>query len=647
MDGSQASVPASSEVAYKNPRARRPAIHQNNFLKSTIMCGIVGYIGPKDALPIILEGLQKLEYRGYDSAGVALYEDGKIVIKRAKGKLSALRELVKDRPSDKISNIGLGHTRWATHGKPSEENAHPHTAGRVSVIHNGIVENYAELKSELLKEGRKFLSETDTEITAHLYDRELEKGIEPRIAFTNVCKRLVGSYALLALDSKDPNRIMVAKTATPIIIGVGEGEAIIASDIPAVLEHTKKIIILEDGDIAEVTAEGISIENNGVPITREVKVITWDAITAQKGGFKHYMIKEIHEQPSAIADTLRGRFLESQTQIDLSELSLDKDYIKQAKRIVLLACGTAWHACLIAKFYIENIAKIPCEVDYASEFRYRNPIINKDNLVIAVSQSGETADTVAAIELANKTAKTFSVCNVIGASLTRKVADTLYTRAGPEISVASTKAFTTQLTALYLLAVGLAKVKGAISASEEKKLVEDVLTLPKAFEEGLKLEKSIEKIAKKFYSARDYLFLGRGVCYPIALEGALKLKELSYIHAEGYPAGEMKHGPISLIDEKLPVVVMLQRDDILFPKILSNLREVESRGGKIIAITDSTDISDLKLYCDTVIETPYISPLLSPIIMTLPLQFLSYYVAVFNGTDVDLPRNLAKSVTVE
>lgn len=612
------------------------------------MCGIVGYIGNRDALPVILDSLQKLEYRGYDSAGIALYEDGKVVVSRAKGKLGILRDNLQKNLRSNISHLGLGHTRWATHGKPSEENAHPHSAGRVSLIHNGIIENYAQLKTQLIKEGRKFLSETDTEIVAHIYDRELQSGLLPLDAFRKTCSLLKGSYALLAIDSQNPDRILVAKTATPIVVGIGEGESLVASDIPAVLETTKKVVILEDGDIAEIFADKIHIENNGKVVSRKINQITWDAVTAQKGGYKHYMLKEIFEQPLSISDTLRGRLGNNQSSVVLEdEIKLTDKHLRKIKRIILIACGTAWHSCLVAKFYIESLAGIPCEVDYASEFRYRSPLIDEDCLLIAVSQSGETADTVSATEIAVKKAASLAVCNVIGSSLTRRVNNTLYTRAGPEISVASTKAFTTQLTAIYLLATYLGRLNGKLSPEKEAKLVSDIVCLPTCIEKALELSKSCEKIAKRFYTASDYLFLGRGICYPIALEGALKLKEISYIHAEGYPAGEMKHGPISLIDEKMPVVVLLQKDDELFPKILSNLREVESRGGKIIAITDWENHEELGKYCSEVMEVPFISPLISPIIMTIPMQFLAYYVAVMNGTDVDLPRNLAKSVTVE
>ncbi len=611
------------------------------------MCGIVGYLGEKDALQVIIQGLEKLEYRGYDSAGVAIYEDGAVKVTRAIGKLNELKKLFRDRPEDKIAKLGIGHTRWATHGRPSENNAHPHTAGRVSLIHNGIIENYVELREELQKEGSVFKSETDTEIGAHLLNKFLAKGLKPYDALKQTCASIRGSYAFVAIDAKNPDRLLVAKNSTPIVIGIGEGEVVVASDVTAVLAVTRKVIILEDGDIAEITSDKIHIENGGKEIVRTPLTVTWDPVTAQKGGFKHFMMKEIYEQGQVVAETFRGRIELEKPGVSLPEIGITDSELKSIDRVVFVACGTAWHACLVGKFYFEALTGIPCEVDYASEFRYRKPVLTKNTLVIAVSQSGETADTLAAIELAGLTCKTLAICNVVGSSLARKVQSVVFTHAGPEISVASTKAFTTQLVALYMTAIALGQRKGTLVAAKARELIESLVHLPAVFGEALRCDKTVEILAKKFSGARDFLFLGRGICYPIALEGALKLKEISYIHAEGYPAGEMKHGPIALIDEKMPVVVVLQRSDVLFEKTVSNLREVESRGGKIIAITDATEHKALEGVCDTVIEMPFLSEFLSPVLLTIPLQLLAYHVAVHNGTDVDLPRNLAKSVTVE
>jgi len=611
------------------------------------MCGIVGYIGSRDAQPIVIDGLQKLEYRGYDSAGVAMFEGGAMRVTRAKGKLIALQEQLTKISRSGEAHVGLGHTRWATHGRPSEENAHPHTAGRVSLIHNGIVENYVELREELTKEGAVFTSETDTEIAAHLFNRELASGKEPLDAFRCTCNRLRGSFAILALDAEDPHHIFVAKTATPIVIGLGEGENFVASDIPAVLPHTRRVIILEDGDIAVVSKTEVHIENKGEVVTRQVQHVTWDPVTAQKGGFKHFMLKEIHEQGLAVSDTLLGKLEHNMSRIAIPEWSIKRDQLNAINRIVLVACGTAYYACLETKFFIESFARIPCEVDFASEFRYRQVILDERTLVIAISQSGETADTVAAIDKAATMSPTLAICNVLGSTLTRKVASTLYTHAGPEISVASTKAFSTQVVAGYLLALFLAQERGTFGENEIQEHAKLLMKIPAAIDEVLRDTSLVEEVAKATYRSKDYLFLGRGVCHPIALEGALKLKEISYIHAEGYPAGEIKHGPIALVDEGLPIVVLLQKHDGLFEKTLSNLREVESRGAQIIAITDMVGATELKKLARFTIEVPSISGLLSPLIMTVPLQLLAYHVAVLNGTDVDLPRNLAKSVTVE
>lgn len=611
------------------------------------MCGIVGYIGKRDALDVIIRGLEKLEYRGYDSAGVAVHEGGQVVVKRAQGKLAELKKILGSRSDSACAPIGIGHTRWATHGKPSEENAHPHTAGRVSLIHNGIIENYVELREELGKSGIKFKSETDTEIAAHLVNHFLEKGEDPFRAVKSACARIRGSYAFVVLDSEHCDRLIVAKNSTPIIVGLGEGEVFVASDIPAVLEYTRNVVVLEDGDIAEVKIDAFKVEHQGQAAVRTPQIITWDPVTAQKGGYKHYMLKEIHEQVEVLTDVLRGRIDFEKPDIDLSELPLTRAQAEKINRIILVACGTAWHACLVAKFYIEALSGVPCEVDYASEFRYRRPVFDERTMVIAVTQSGETADTLAALEMVRKSAHTLAICNVLGSSVTRKVDDLLFSRAGPEISVASTKAFTTQLVSAYLLAIHLGKLRGTLDSDRISEHVKPLINLPTAIDGALRTDSAVLKLARKFHGASDFLFLGRGLCYPIALEGALKLKEISYIHAEGYPAGEMKHGPIALISESMPVVVVLQREEQFFEKTLSNLREVESREGRIIAVTDTAGNAELRKLCEEVIEVPYISQWLSPVLLTIPLQLLAYHVAVLNGTDVDLPRNLAKSVTVE
>lgn len=611
------------------------------------MCGIVGYVGHRDALDILVGGLEALEYRGYDSAGVALYENGELKVTRSTGKLRELKKALAANPRTVESPIGIGHTRWATHGRPTETNAHPHSIGRVSLIHNGIIENYLELKAELQREGRVFKSETDTEVAAHLMERNLNSGMTPLDAMRAVCGQVRGSYAFLAIDAKCPDRIVVAKNSTPIVIGLGEGETLVASDIPAVLPHTRKIVILEDGDLAEIRADGITIENKGAIVTREPINITWDPVTAQKGGFKHFMLKEIYDQGRSLSDTIRGRFSPETGEVLLPELDGLVKLAKNIDRIVLVACGTAWHACLEGKFFLEAFARIPCEVDYASEFRYRTSLVNERTLVVAVSQSGETLDTLGALECASGKSPTLAVCNVVGASICRKADMVLYTHAGPEISVASTKAFTTQLVALELLALFLAQHRDTVSAEKRKSLLAQMVHLPEAVAETLKTDAQVATVAKSFYQARDFLFLGRGNCYPIALEGALKLKELSYIHAEGYPAGEMKHGPIALIDEKMPVVMVLQRSSALYEKTLSNLKEVEARGARVIVITDGDEGRDLGVPAEGVIHVTFVSDELSPLLLNVPLQFLAYHVAVLNGTDVDLPRNLAKSVTVE
>jgi glucosamine--fructose-6-phosphate aminotransferase (isomerizing) len=609
------------------------------------MCGIVGYIGKRNAAPLILESLKKLAYRGYDSAGIAVLHDGEITVRRCQGKLENLETLIARNPLRGM--VGIGHTRWATHGRPSETNAHPHRAGNLVVVHNGIIENYLELKDGLLKRGIKFSSETDTEIVAHLVAEKLDRGIDFLEAVRKSLKEIQGSYALLFLNQKDPTRLIVAKNSTPIVIGWGEGETFVASDVPALLDYTRKVTFLEDGELGEVSIGSLRLYNGkGKSIVRPSKEITWDTVAAQKGGFRHFMLKEIHEQPRAIADTVRGRLSLKDGEVSLEDIRLKTGPVKQIERIHLVACGTAWHACLVGKFMIEEIAGIPAEVDYGSEFRYRAPLVDSHSVLLMVSQSGETADTLAAVDIARqKKAGVWSICNVVDSSIARKSDGVLYTHAGPEISVASTKAFTTQLAALYLLAVALGRRNGHLSGPQAKRLLKDLLYLPSWIEEALKLEAEIEPLSRSLMESRDFLYLGRGINYPIALEGALKLKEISYIHAEGYPAGEMKHGPIALIDERMPVVVLLPRDRY-FQKTLGNLKEVESRGGKVIILSDGKGVP-LEASPFAVLTLSKASHFLTPIVMSVPLQLLAYYIAVQRGTDVDQPRNLAKSVTVE
>lgn len=611
------------------------------------MCGIVGYVGFRNALDVVISGLEKLEYRGYDSAGVAVVDGGSVVVTRSVGKLSELKSVLSKKGIQSASTIGIGHTRWATHGKPSENNAHPHSAGRVSLIHNGIIENYVELRGELEREGCVFKSETDTEIAAHLLNKYLSAGQTPMEALRTSCGRIRGSYAFVALDSAHTDTLLVAKTATPIVLGIGENECIVASDIPALLAYTRNVIVLEDGDLAEIKREKVKIFNNGKEIERQIQIISWDPVMAQKGGFKHFMLKEIHEQVQALSETTRGRINVDKGEVIFPELMAFKDDLAKVKRISLVACGTAWHACLVAKFYFESIAHIPCEVDYASEFRYRSPIIDNDSLIIAISQSGETADTLAAVEIALKKTSVLAVCNVLGSSLARKSTYTVFTQAGPEISVASTKAFTTQLVVCYMLAVFFGVLKKQVTKEEEGAFVRNLVKVPSVVADILKEEEKILNLAKKFHHAKNFVFLGRGICYPIALEGALKLKEISYIHAEGYPAGEIKHGPLALIDKNMPVAMILQNSKTLYDKMFSNIREVEAREGRVICFKDGPEDRSLNSICDSVFELPEVSEYLSPIIMVIPLQLLAYYIAVLNGTDVDLPRNLAKSVTVE
>jgi len=608
------------------------------------MCGIVGYVGPREASSILMAGLRKLEYRGYDSAGLAAVSDHRVEVRRCVGKLDNLAALLREQPLG--GTPGIGHTRWATHGRPSEQNAHPHRAGKVVVIHNGIIENYLELRAALERRGRKMASETDTEVISHLIDEHVQRGCGLFEATRRAIQQLEGSYSIVVLSESEPDRLVAAKSATPIVLGLGEGENFIASDVPALLEHTRRVVFLEDGEVAELTADRVKLQTfAGESVARAPRTVTWDPVTAQKGGYKHFLLKEIHEQPQAIIDTMRGRIVQEAGAVQL-DAEVDRLLEAPIQRAVLVACGTAWHACLVGKFLLERLAGLSCEVDYGSEFRYRDPLLDPRTLLVVVSQSGETADTLAAVEAGHeKGTPVLAVCNVVDSSIARRSSAVLYTHAGPEISVASTKAFTTQLTALYLLALHLGRQRGLVDAERGRKLLGDLVVLPHAVKDILAHEAAVERIARRYGKASDFLYLGRGVNYPVALEGALKLKEISYIHAEGYPAGEMKHGPIALINEQMPVVVLIPHDGV-FQKTLSNLKEVESRGARIIVVTDAPS-PELEAVAADVLTVPRTNELLTPTLLTIPLQLLAYHVAVYRGTDVDQPRNLAKSVTVE
>ncbi len=619
------------------------------------MCGIVGYLGPKKAVPILVNGLEKLEYRGYDSSGVATIGTGSFEVFRSEGKLENLKNVLRENEKLNgevgedagVTTIGIGHTRWATHGKPSETNAHPHVAGDICVVHNGIIENFSILREKLEKEGCSIVSETDSEIAAHLINAHLQEKGDLFQAVKAAIAELEGSYALVVMSLKDPNKLIVAKNATPVILGVSEGEAYVASDIPAILDYTRKVIILEDGDLAEVTLDDIKVEFNGTETKREVTNISWDPITAEKGGFKHFMLKEIYEQPQTVAETFGGRIDKHTGKVTLTDVNISDEDFKKINRISAVACGTAWHAALVMKFYIEKYAGIPVEVDYGSEYRYRPQLGDENTLFIAVSQSGETADTLGSLNLANESGcKTLAICNVVSSSIARKAGNVLYTHAGPEISVASTKAFTAQVTAAFVLALRMGQARGTITEEESKQAIEELVHLPAHITKAIEFDKELEKVGRKYGKAEHFMFLGRGSLYPIALEGALKLKEISYLHAEGYPAGEMKHGPISLITEETPVLVVFGHDGVNYEKAMSNLKEVESRGGRIIAITDYAEPVLKDLAWET-IEVGKVPASMLPIVLTIPLQLFAYHVAVYKGTDVDQPRNLAKSVTVE
>jgi glutamine---fructose-6-phosphate transaminase (isomerizing) len=609
------------------------------------MCGIVGYVGQRETSNVLIEGLRRLEYRGYDSAGIAVFNNGRIEIRRKEGKLSRLEELIGGETFD--GKVGIGHTRWATHGKPSDENAHPHKAGRVAVVHNGIIENYLSLKEILTKKGHQFSSETDTEIISHLIDEFLREGCSPLEAVREALGKIKGSYALGILFEGEEKYLIAARKESPLVIGLGSGENFIASDVPPILSYTRDFIFMEDGEVAVLSADGVKVFAGGAEeIQKESKRVDWNPLMAEKGGYKHFMLKEIFEQPRAVIDTIRGRLLEEKGDVAFENLKLDPAVLKKVRRIYLIACGTSYHAALVGKFLMEGYGRIPVEADIGSEFRYRNPVIGPEDMMVAISQSGETADTLAALrEAKRRGTKTLAVCNVVESSLAREADSVIYTHCGPEIGVASTKTFTTQLVILFLLAVRMGRALGSISDQEGKTAIQELIRIPHWMEELLKSSKQVAQVARKYLHARDFLYLGRGINYPIALEGALKLKEISYVHAEGYPAGEMKHGPIALIDREMPVVVLATKNEV-YEKMLSNIEEVRAREGKVIALASPSDLEIAKK-ADDVIMIPETLSALTPILLTLPLQLLAYYMADFKGTDVDQPRNLAKSVTVE
>jgi glutamine---fructose-6-phosphate transaminase (isomerizing) len=613
------------------------------------MCGIVGYVGGREAVPVIVEGLRRLEYRGYDSAGVAVVRDGQLFRRRSVGKLVNLEDSLRAEPL--TGAFGIGHTRWATHGRPSEENAHPHQdcQGRIVLVHNGIIENYLALKAELTAKGHRFVTQTDTEVVAHLveslYEGDLQKAVQRAV------RQLEGIYAVVVLHRDEPQKLVAARMGPPLVVGLGEGERFLASDIPALLPYTRDFLFLEDGDVVTVTPNAHRLQNaKGEATERAPQRISWDPVQAEKGGYRHFMLKEIHEQPRAVRDTLLGRISLEEGEVHLEELGGAADELRRAKRVTLLACGTSWHAALVGKYILEQVAQVPAEVDYGSEFRYRTPLVGPATLAVAITQSGETADTLAAFREARRLgALPVAICNVQGSQVTRDAAGTLLTHAGPEIGVASTKAFTSQIVALALLALHLGRLRGSLSTERCRELLQSLSRVPHLMENALAMNARVDEVSKGLARATDFLYLGRGINYPIALEGALKMKEISYIHAEGYPAGEMKHGPIALIDENLPVVALCPAGRT-YEKMLSNIQEVKARGGRVIAVTFQGDSEVRKILdpgTDLVFDVPEVEEVWSPLLMVLPLQLLAYHVAVRAGRDVDQPRNLAKSVTVE
>jgi len=614
------------------------------------MCGIIGYIGSKPVVPVLLEGLRRMEYRGYDSAGVAVVSPEGIALRRSAGKLANLEQAIRVEPVDGL--YGVGHTRWATHGRPTEENAHPHRdcTGRIVVVHNGIIENYLELKKELQTEGHEFKTETDTEIVAHLVEREMrDDGLENAVRRALTYMR--GMFAIVLVSVEDPEKIVAVRNGPPIVVGLGKDEFFVASDIPAILAHTRDVVFLGDEEMAVITRSGVQFTDyQGRAVSKTTQRVMWDPIAAEKGGHKHFMLKEIYEQPTAARDTILGRVSLDRGQIFLEDLNISDETLRAVQKVSIIACGTSWHAGLVGKYLIEALAQIPVEVDYGSEYRYRSPIVASNELAVVITQSGETADTLAALrEAKRKGAHSIAICNVVGSMATREAEGTVYTHAGPEIGVASTKAFTSQLVALQLLALYLAQVRGSLTSTQIRNHIAELLQMPQTIEQTIKASAVMEKVAERFYNRSDFLFLGRGINYPIALEGALKLKEISYIHAEGYPAGEMKHGPIALIDELMPVVAIAPNDHV-FEKMIGNVQEAKARGGSVIALTTAGDArmaAVLDRHTDVIVPLPATTALLTPVVMTVPLQLLAYHIAVRRGCDVDQPRNLAKSVTVE
>jgi glucosamine--fructose-6-phosphate aminotransferase (isomerizing) len=609
------------------------------------MCGIIGYLGPQEAMPIILDGLKRLEYRGYDSAGMAVIGDHGLAIRRSLGKLKELENLLLQDPLH--GQVGIGHTRWATHGRPSETNAHPHRVGDIAVVHNGIIENYLELKEELIKAGHRFASETDTEIVSHLIVKHLEAGAPYLEAVQRTLKEIKGSYALAIINAGEPRMLVAARKESPLILGLGDGEYFLASDIPAILPYTRRVIFLEDHDFVVLRdGEFLLLNQEGQRLERPEHTITWSPAMAEKAGYKHFMQKEIFEQPRALIDTFRGRIDPDLGEVMLQEITLSDDAIKDIRKIYLVACGTSFHAAMVGKTLIENLCRIPVEVELGSEFRYRDPLVDRHTLLIPISQSGETADTRAGLTAGKALgAKSLAIVNAVGSSIARDADAVLYTHAGPEIGVASTKAFTTQLVALYLIALFLAQKLGRLNRDEARRRLADLLKLPTWVQETLDLDAEIRETGRRYMNAHNFLYLGRGIHYPIALEGALKLKEISYIHAEGYAAGEMKHGPIALIDENMPVLVLASRSPVL-EKVQGNIEEVAARGGRLIALTELDNLQ-VRERVESVITVPSVPLELSPIVLVTPLQLLAYHIADLRGTDVDQPRNLAKSVTVE
>ena len=609
------------------------------------MCGIIGYLGPQEAMPILLDGLKRLEYRGYDSAGMAVIGHNGLAIRRSLGKLKELERTLTQDPLG--GTVGIGHTRWATHGRPSEANAHPHQVGAIAVVHNGIIENYLELKENLLKEGHRFASETDTEIVSHLVVRHLGQGADYLQAVQLTLQEIKGSYALVIINAQDPRLLVAARKESPLILGLGEGEYFLASDIPAILPYTRRVIFLEDHDLVVLRyGEFFLLDSEGRRVERQEHTITWSPAMAEKAGYKHFMQKEIFEQPRALIDTFRSRIRLEEGEVFLEEVPFSTGDLQSIRKIFIVACGTSYHAAMVGKHLLEGICRLPVEVDLGSEFRYRNPLVDETTLLIPISQSGETADTRAGLTAGKqKGAKSLAICNAVGSSIARDADCVFYTHAGPEIGVASTKAFTTQLVALYLIALYLGQHLDKLSRVEVRQRLNELVRLPTWVQETLDLDVKIRDLAQEYMNAQNFLYLGRGLHYPIALEGALKLKEISYIHAEGYAAGEMKHGPIALIDQTMPVVVLATRTPVL-EKIQGNLEEVAARGGRLIALTEADNYQVIERV-ENAIPVPAVPLELSPIVLTAPLQLLAYHIADLRGTDVDQPRNLAKSVTVE